>query len=112
MMTFEDYIQMRADEGLWLNDKNAVVGLSRTAPPTPPKKVKPPTPPKLNPVHTPTPARTVGRVQNPVGDAQFPDALTMMARMGINLVEPSKDEMKRMIERGKKQLTTRAKLPW
>jgi hypothetical protein len=102
MKTFAEYVAMQ--EGLWLNDKNAVVGLSRTAPPTPPRKVKPPTPPRLNPVHDPAPARTVGRVQNPVVDAQFPDALTMMARMGIPLIEPSKEEMRRLVDKAKNRV--------
>jgi hypothetical protein len=102
MKTFAEYVAMQ--EGLWLNDKNAVVGLSRTAPPTPPKKVKKPTPPKLNPVHAPAPTKTVGRVQNPAGDAQFPDALTMMARLGIPLIEPSKEQMRRLVDKVKNQV--------
>ncbi len=39
MMTFYEYVKLK--EGLWLNDKNAIVGLSRLPPPpTPPKKKK------------------------------------------------------------------------
>ena len=101
-MTFAECYKYR--EGLWLNDKNAIVGLSKIAPPTPPKKVKPPTPPKLNPVHAPVPARTVGRVQNPPGDAQFPDALTMMARLGIPLIDPSKGQMMRLVDKAKNKV--------
>ena len=37
MMTFYEYVKIK--EGLWLNDKNAIVGLSRVPPPqTPPRK--------------------------------------------------------------------------
>ena len=39
MMKFSEFVQIK--EGLWLNDKNAVVGLSRLPPPpTLPKKKK------------------------------------------------------------------------
>jgi len=38
MMKFSEFVQIK--EGLWLNDKNAIVGMSRLPPPTPPKKKK------------------------------------------------------------------------
>ena len=39
MMRFSEFVQIK--EGLWLNDKNAVLGLSKLPlPPTPPKKKK------------------------------------------------------------------------
>lgn len=94
MITFDEYCQYR--EGLWLADKNAVVGLSRIAPPKPLQKTRQPVPPRIKPVHAPAPAK-------PMGEVQLPDALTMMARMGINLVEPSKVQMKRMVEKEKKR---------
>ena len=37
-------------------------------------------------------------------DTQFPDAVTMLARLGISLVEPSKDQMRRLVDRAKKQV--------
>lgn len=101
MMTFGEFCQYR--EGLWLNDKNAVVGLSKIAPPEPRKKPrpKPIAPPKVGPVHVPPPPK-------PVGEAQLPDALTMMGRMGINLVEPSRDQVKRLVEKGGKRPVRRS----
>ena len=56
MTTFIEYIkmaEMRASEGRWLNDKNAVVGISKTPPPKPPKTAKPTPPPKIKPPHVP-----------------------------------------------------------
>ena len=44
--TFADYVLWR--EGLWMNDDNAIVGLSKLPRPKPPKKQKPPPQPKLN----------------------------------------------------------------
>jgi hypothetical protein len=97
MRTFEEYCRYR--EGLWLNDKNAIVGLSKIAPPTPIKKPKPPAPLKLKPVRMPAPPKPMGEVQ-----VQLPDAWTMMARMGISPVEPSKDQMTRLVDKAKKQV--------
>lgn len=76
MMTFNEYVSMR--EGLWLNDKNAVVGLSKIAPPKPPKTARPTPPPKIKPV----PAK-------PVGEAQM------------------EDEIKKIIEKDKQRLSRR-----
>ncbi len=98
MRTFAEYCQDRQyREGLWLNDKNAIVGLSRIAPPTPIKKTKPPTLPKIKPVRMPAPAK-------PVGEVQMPDAWTMMAQMGISPVEPSKDQMTRLVDKAKNRV--------
>ncbi|KAJ3082379.1 hypothetical protein HK102_001741 [Quaeritorhiza haematococci] len=105
MMTFAEYCRYR--EGLWLNDKNAVVGLSKIAPPEPRKKPKPKpiAPPKIRTVHAPPP--------KPVGEAQLPDALTMMSQLGINLVEPDKDQLRRLVDKAKKRVIVpqRANLP-
>lgn len=94
MMTFREYCRYR--EGLWLNDKNAIVGLSKIAPPEPRKKPKPrPTaPPKIRPVQATSPSK-------PVGESQMPDTLTMMSRMGISLVEPDNDQMERLVDKTK-----------
>ena len=99
VMTFGEYCKYR--EGLWLNDKNAVVGLSKIAPPKPPRKTRQPAPPRIKPVCAPAPPK-------PVGEVQLPDALTMMGQMGINLVEPSRDQMKRLVEKGKKRPVRRS----
>jgi hypothetical protein len=100
MRTFAEYCQDRQyREGLWLNDKNAIVGLSKIAPPTPIKQPKPPAPPKIKPVRMPAPPKPMGEVQ-----VQLPDAWTMMARMGISPVEPSKDQMTRFVDKAKKQV--------
>jgi hypothetical protein len=53
MMKFMQYIEMRVMEGLWLNDKNAIVGLSKIVPPKPPKTARPTTPPKIKPPYVP-----------------------------------------------------------
>lgn len=95
MMTFGEYCHYR--EGLWLNDKNAVVGLSKIAPPKPPKKARQSAPPRIKPVHAPAP-------EKPMGEVQLPDALTMMGQMGINFVEPSRDQMKRLVDKAKNRV--------
>jgi hypothetical protein len=101
-MTFGEYCQYR--EGLWLNDKNAVVGLSKIAPPKPPKKTRQPAPPRIKPVAAPPPPK-------PVGEVQLPDALTMMGQMGINLVEPSRDQMKRLVDKAKNRVIVPQQTP-
>ena len=97
MMSFSEYVKMRtANEGLWLNDKNAVVGLSRTAPPKPPKKTRPPAPAKVKPVPV-----------KPVGEARMPDAVSLMNRLGIVLLPPRSDETERLVEKDKQRLPRR-----
>ncbi len=49
---FPRRVLMRAMEGLWLNDKLAVPGLSRFKPTSMPRKLKTPATPKIRPVHT------------------------------------------------------------
>lgn len=96
MLTFMQYIEMRATEGLWLNDKNAVVGLSRIVPPTPPKRTKATSTPKIKPVHAPSQAK-------PCREAQLPDAVTALNRLGIDLLPPRDDEIKKIIEKDKER---------
>lgn len=95
MMTFAEYVAMR--EGLWLNDKNAVVGLSKIAPPTPPKKTKPPTPPKIKPPHVPKTCE--GSLD------QFHQSVDELGKLGIGLLPPKEDDLKRLIDKQKNQIT-------
>lgn len=42
MGTFGEYCRKRElDEGIWMNDDNAIVGLSKIRPPKPAKPIKP-----------------------------------------------------------------------
>lgn len=86
MITFAEYVAMR--EGLWLNDKNAVVGLSKMAPPKPPKKIKRP--------HVPKVEGSLDQLHRSVDD---------LSRMGIGLLPPKRDDLKRLIDKQKNQVT-------
>ena len=94
MMTFTEYVAMR--EGLWLNDKNAIVGLSKIAPPTPPKKTRPPTPPKIKPPHVPKTCE--GSLD------QLHQSVDELGRLGIGLLPPKKEDLKRLIDKQKNQV--------
>jgi hypothetical protein len=96
MMTFMQYMEMRATEGLWLNDKNAVPGMSKIIPPSPPKKSRSTAPPKIRPVHAPRPAK-------PCREVQLPDAMTALNRLGIDLLPPRNDEIEMMVEKDKRR---------
>jgi len=97
MINFSEYVEMRnANEGLWLNDKNAVVGLSKIAQPKPPKKARPTAPAKVKPVP-----------MKPVGEARMPDAVSLMNRLGIDLLPPRSDEIEKIVEKDKQRLPRR-----
>ena len=95
MMTFAEYVAMR--EGLWLNDKNAVVGLSKIDPPTPPKKTRPLTPPKIKPPHAPKTCE--GSLD------QLHQSVDELGKLGIGLLPPRKEDLKRLIDKQKSQVT-------
>lgn len=92
--TFSEYCAWR--EGLWLNDKNAIVGLSKIAPPTPPKKTKPTPPPKIKPPHVAKTEGSLDQLQRSVGE---------LDKLGIGLLPPKKDDLKRLIDKHKNQIT-------
>ena len=94
MMTFAEYVAMR--EGLWLNDKNAVVGLSKTPPPKPPKTARPMPPPKIKPPHVPKVEGALDQLHRSVGE---------LDRLGIGLLPPKRDDLKRLIDKHKNQIT-------
>lgn len=94
MMTFAEYVAMR--EGLWLNDKNAVVGLSKIAPPKPPKKTKPTPTPKIKPFHVAKTEGSLDQLQRSVGE---------LDRLGIGLLPPKRDDLKRLVDKHKNQVT-------
>jgi hypothetical protein len=98
MITFSEYVAMR--EGLWLNDKNAVVGLSKIAPPRPPKKTRPPTPPKIKPPHVPKTCE--GSLD------QLHQSVDELGKLGIGLLPPKKEDLKRMIDKQKNHITVPA----
>lgn len=97
MMTFMQFMEMRAAEGLWLNDKNAVVGLSRIAPPTPPKKTRPTTPPKIKSPHVPKTCE--GSLD------QLHQNVDALGKLGIGLLPPEKEDLQRLIDKQKNQVT-------
>ncbi|ETN80225.1 hypothetical protein NECAME_18028 [Necator americanus] len=97
MMTFAEYVAMR--EGLWLNDKNAVVGLSKTPPPKPPKTARPMPPPKIKPPHVPKVEGSLDQLHRSVGE---------LDRLGIGLLPPKRDDLKRLIDKHKNQITVPA----
>lgn len=100
MKTFYEYIICY--EGLWLNDKNAVVGLSRTVPPRPRQKADTRPAPQVKPIVVHQEKPKVGTVANPQDIGQLPDSLTLLARLGIDLTEPTDQELGRILARSKK----------
>ena len=96
MITFDQYCEMRANEGLWLNDKNAVVGLSKIAPPKPPKTTRPTPTPKIKPPHVPKSEGSLDQLHRSVGE---------LDRLGIGLLPPKTDDLKRLIDKQKNQVT-------
>lgn len=96
MMTFQKYCEMRANEGLWLNDKLAVVGLSKIAPPKPPRKARPTPTPKIKPPHVPKVEGSLDQLHRSVGE---------LDRLGIGLLPPKKEDLKRLIDKQKNQVT-------
>jgi hypothetical protein len=95
MRTFAEYIAMR--EGSWLNDKNAVVGLSKIAPPKPPNTARPTTPPKIKPPQVPKTSE--GSLD------QLQQSVDVLGKLGIGLLPPRKDDLKRLIDKQKNQVT-------
>ena len=98
MMSFSEYVEMRtASEGLWLNDRLAIPGISKIMPPTPPKKTRPPTPPKIKPPHAPkTCEGSLDRLHQSVDE---------LGKLGIGLLPPRKEDLKRLIDKQKNQVT-------
>jgi len=96
MMTFAEYVAMR--EGLWLNDKNAIEGISKTPPPKPPKTARPTPPPKIKPPHVAKSEGSLDQLQRSVGE---------LDKLGIGLLPPRKEDLKRLIDKQKNQVTIR-----
>lgn len=99
MMTFHQYVEMRANEGLWLNDKLAAAGISKTPPPKPPKPVRPtltPTP-KIKSPHVPKSEGSSDQLQPGVLD---------LGKLGIGLLPPKK-EGERLAPQGPQRRPTR-----
>lgn len=94
MRTFAEYVAMR--EGLWLNDKNAVVGLSKIAPPKPPKTARPTPMPKIKPPHVPKSEGSLDQLHQSVDE---------LGKLGIGLLPPRKEDLKRLIDKQKNQVT-------
>jgi hypothetical protein len=97
MMSFSEYVEMRtANEGLWLNDKLAVPGISKIMPPKPPKKTRPTPMPKIKPPHVPKSEGSLDQLHRGVGE---------LDRLGIGLLPPKKEDLKRLIDKHKNQVT-------
>jgi len=93
---YMQFMEMGAAEGLWLNDKNAVVGLSKIAPPKPPKTARPTPPPKIKPPHAPKPCE--GSLD------QLRQSVDALGKLGIGLLPPKKEDLKRLIDKQKNQV--------
>ena len=89
VMTFAEYVAMR--EGLWLNDKNAIAGVSKT----PPKPARPTPTPKTKPPHVPKSEGSLDQLHRSV------DAL---GELGIGLLPPKKEDLKRVVDKQKSQV--------
>jgi hypothetical protein len=90
MKTFAEYVAMR--EGLWLNDKNAIAGISKTPPPEP---ARPRPTPKTKPPHVPKSEGSLDQLHRSV------DAL---GALGIGLLPPKKEDLKRVVDKQESQL--------
>ena len=100
MINFIEYMQIRmANEGLWLNDMLAVPGMSKLMPPTPPMQRKWPKPPKLKPV--PKTCRESKSL------SQLDRTVDTLAKVGVGLFPPRREDLKRLLDRYKNQVTIR-----
>lgn len=91
MLTFLEFLAIQ--EGMWLNDKLAIPGLSATPPPTPPKKGKWPKPPKLKPAYKT--CESMDQLHRNVAD---------LGKLGIGLFPPKKEDLERLLDKYKSQV--------
>lgn len=91
MLSFYEFVAMQ--EGLMMPDDNAIPGISKIMPPTPPKKGKWPKPPKLKPV--PKTCESWSQLDRHVADFD---------KLGIGLFPPRREDLQRLLDKYKSQV--------
>jgi hypothetical protein len=103
MLTFYEFVAVQ--EGLMIPDDNAIVGLSRIAPPKPqkpqkPQKLKPP--PKLKPFHALNASESLDQLHRNIA---------ALDRLGIGLFPPKKEDLRRLLDKYKNQISNHGQRP-
>lgn len=89
MMTFMQYMEMRATAGRWL---------TKIAPGTPHRKSRPLAPPKPKPMSATTTTKPVANASG-LG----PAGAEGLKRLGIDLLPPRQDELENLVEKDKRR---------